>query len=600
MRGPRSRRIQTTMAAAFATVVLATALVLSFLSYSFTQDAVQQSARDYTAQLIDQIQITIDSYVTHMKNVAEVVNVNEGLQSLLTATRPGDTAAVRLFLNNIARTRRDISLILVIGNNGLVLPHAAELAINGSVDIGDQRWYTSALARPGDAVVSSSHVQNVVDGEYRWVITLSRTIDSVETGEVLGVLLVDLNFSVINDLVNRVSLGRRGYLFIVDSEGRIVYHPRQELIYSDLEHEYIDAVLGRSDGTFAIADGKGERLYTVSTSDSTGWRTVGVNYSAEMVRNRGEIRRTYALGAFISAIAAVALAIVISHHISRPILRLRSSMQSVERGDFDVAVNVTSNNEIGDLARDFQIMVGEIKELVRRNAEEHEAKRKSELLALQNQIAPHFLYNTLDSVIWMAEARQHDHVITTVAALARLLRLSISRGDELISIRDEVEHIQSYLTIQKLRYRDRLDFEVVVDPSILELRTPKVILQPLVENAIYHGIKNTEDGGTVRVHGRRTSDSVVLTVSDDGLGVDPGRLTALLEVPHGGDVPGAPMTAGSGGGSRAKVGVRNVHQRIQLYFGSNYGLRFSGERHQGLSVEVHLPAVHPADGVEED
>ncbi|NBC29371.1 MAG: HAMP domain-containing protein, partial [Spirochaetes bacterium] len=651
MRERKFRRIQTTIALAFAVLVFATATVMALLSYNFTQEAVQQTSRDYTTQLIAQVQTNIDSYITHMENIAEVVQVNEEVQAFLEtdALRDGSAAGEALpdealreriigFLNSISRTRNDISLILIAGENGRVLTHDTAIELNDSVNIPRTNWYRKAVVHAGSTIVSSSHVQNLVEGEYRWVITLSRTIDDPRTGETHGVMLVDLNYSVINDLLSRISLGPRGYLFIVDATGSIVYHPRQELIYSDLEREHIDRVLRLEEGSFSATDEKGERIYTVSTSRRTGWRTVGVNYASEMVRNRSTIGRYYSYWALICIIAAIFIAVLISHRLSRPLMRLRTSMQSVEQGNFDISVDASSNNEIGDLARDFNIMIAEIKELMRRNAAEQEEKRKSELMALQNQITPHFLYNTLDSVIWMAEGKQYANVVTTVSALARLLRLSISRGEELISIRDEIEHIKSYLTIQKLRYRDKLDFDIDVAEEIMPLHTPKVILQPLVENAIYHGIKNKEGAGHVLVTGLLDGDSVVLEVRDDGVGMsDEQRRTVLGEAdsdqgngrqkaaeqagvtgPESGtahvSAQTAAVTATAARSVRAagyrsqpsrfprrrrRVGVRNVHERIRLYFGAPYGLSFHGAAGEGTRVEVKLPIVR-GDGTPEE
>jgi two-component system sensor histidine kinase YesM len=262
-------------------------------------------------------------------------------------------------------------------------------------------------------------------------------------------------------------------------------------------------------------------------------------------------------------------------------------MRVVEQGNFDISVDVSSNNEIGELARDFNIMITRIRELVQRNAFEQEEKRKSELLALQNQITPHFLYNTLDSIIWMAEAQQHEKVVRMVASLARLLRLSVSRGDELVSVRDEIQHIRSYLTIQKMRYADMLEFSIHLDDEIQNLLVPKVILQPLVENAIYHGIKNQEGGGHIRVEGRRDSESLILEVTDDGVGADPSRMAQILNSSGAGGSP--VQTSG-----RTKVGVGNVHERVRLYFGPQYGLRFHTNElswRGGTVVEVRLPVV---------
>ncbi len=600
----KPRRIQTTIALAFTAVVFGTALVIALFSYTFTQDAVQETSQDYTGQLISQVQTSIDSYITHMENITEVVQLNEQVQNYIGGTRtlsPAEEANYRAritsFLNAISRTRNDISLILIAGTNGRVIIHDAEIVLNPAVVIPDQNWYTAALANPGSAAVSSSHVQNIVEGEYRWVITLSRTIDDPVTGETYGVMLVDLNFSVINTLVNRISLGKKGYLFIVDEEGRLVYHPRQELIYSNLETEHIDRVLTGSPGSFTVTDEKGERLYTIRASRRTGWRTVGVNYAAEMVRNRVTIQRYYVFGTLIAVVVAIVVSFLISHRISRPILRLRASMQAVEQGNFDISVDITSDNEIGALAKDFNIMIAQIRELVRRNAQEQELKRKSELMALQNQITPHFLYNTLDSIIWMAEGKQYSNVVTTVSALAKLLRLSISRGDELIAIRDEIEHIRNYLTIQKLRYQDKLDFSITVDDSVLSLQTPKVILQPLVENAIYHGIKNKDAAGHVTISGTIEDHRVVVSIVDDGAGMSPERLEQVREELAGNNLRSTVDNPAVSQGlhhphRRIRVGVRNVHDRIQLYFGKEYGLVFQSTPTSGTVVEVHLPIVH--------
>ncbi len=589
----RSRRIQATITLAFAVLVFATALVMAVLSYTFTAQAVQQTSRDYTTQLIAQVQAGIDSYITHMENIAEVVQLNDQVQEYLGGSDvlpPEDAEEyqrrITSFLNSISRTRNDISLILIAGDNGDVLTHDSAISLNPAVYIPDQEWYRRARSESGRAVVSSSGIQNVIDGQYRWVITLSRTINNPATAEEYGVMLVDLNFSVISRLLSRISLGRRGYLFVVDSQGGIVYHPRQELIYSDLEREYIDRVVAQRRGSFSIHDEKGERLYTVSTSDRTGWRTVGVNYVSEFVQNRQTIQRYYFYWTLTCIVLAVLISVLISHRLSMPILRLRSTMRTVEQGDFDVTADISRNDEIGDLARDFNIMIARIKELVRRNAEEQEEKRKSELMALQNQITPHFLYNTLDSVIWMAEAKQHELVVGMVSALARLLRLSISRGEELVSIRDEIDHIGNYLTIQKMRYRDKLDYAIEVDGEILGLYVPKIILQPLVENAIYHGIKNRQDGGRVTVAGSISDGSVILAVRDDGIGMSSDQIDGILK-------------SKTSVRRRRRVGVRNVHERIQLYFGSRYGLRFFSEPDRGTVVEIHLPVVEQGDITDE-
>ena len=585
----KSRRIQTTIALAFAALVIVTAMVLAGLSFSFTRDAVESTSLDYTGQLITQVATNIESYITHMKNISSVVLANGQVREYFGSEGDGESreelaTSIESFLNAISRTRNDISLILIASEDGEALSNAEELNINPAISLTDLPFFSDAVAAPGSPVISSSHVQNIAAGDYRWVISLSRTVDGLPEGAGQTVLLVDLTFSVINDLVNRISLGSRGYLFVVDATGGIVYHPRQELIYSGIETEYIGRVLDDTQGSFTIDDERGARVYTLSTSEQTGWRIVGVNYESELVGNRTLAQRYYTISSLIMVLLGIVIAVLISHRVSQPILRLRESMKQVESGEFDRTVAVSANNEVGDLAHDYNIMVAKIRELMKRNEEEHAQKRRSELLALQNQITPHFLYNTLDSIIWMAEGKQHDNVVTTVAALARLLRLSISKGDELISVHDEIEHIKSYLTIQKVRYRDRLDFSIDVSEAILRLRIPKVILQPLVENAIYHGVKNNEEGGRVTIRGEASETGVVLSVIDDGVGMDPEQMKSILEEDSDERLP---VRTGRG----TRVGVRNVHERIRLYFGEPYGLTFHPNPGGGTIVRVQLPAI---------
>ncbi|UUZ97402.1 sensor histidine kinase [Paenibacillus sp. P25] len=215
------------------------------------------------------------------------------------------------------------------------------------------------------------------------------------------------------------------------------------------------------------------------------------------------------------------MSVFLSRRLSRPILQLQERMKEVEKGNFDIQVPVGNTREIGRLARTFNLMVGRIKELMAQVVEEQEFKRKTELSALQAQINPHFLYNTLDSIIWMAESKKSEEVVLMTSALSKLFRASISKGEELVPIRNEMEHIFNYLTIQKIRYRDKLEFHIDTDPDILHFQTLKIVLQPIVENAIYHGIKNKYGVGVIRITGEKRDGEIRLQVIDNGVGMEP-------------------------------------------------------------------------------
>jgi len=285
--------------------------------------------------------------------------------------------------------------------------------------------------------------------------------------------------------------------------------------------------------------------------------------------------------------AAVVFSVVAAWSLSRsiyiPIKKLHDVTATITKNDLQALVTSDNVDEITELGMSFNIMIGKIKELLDAKMKEQENLKKAELRALQAQINPHFLYNTLDTIIWMAEAKQTEQVVEIVSALSSFFRISLSKGADWITIGEEVERTRSYLTIQKMRYRDILDFKIEVDDDVAKNTVLKLILQPLVENALYHGIKNKRQGGTISVRAKRKGESeVLLEVEDDGIGFTPDKLTQLraeLE-DDSGDIK---MESG--------FGIGNVNRRIRLYYGKQYGLTVRSEYNTGTCVTLIIPAI---------
>ena len=424
--------------------------------------------------------------------------------------------------------RKDIDSIILLLDNKTIVTDQPNDKINPYAE------WPSAGTPPVpagllSASLSSSHVQNLIAGKYPWVITLSRDVWDARTNEHRGTLLVDLNYRVIEGLCSDIQLGKSGYVFIINQAGEIVYHPRQQLIYSGLKSELIDRVKNIPNGHLtAEVDGR-EVLYTTKTSQYTGWTVVGVSYLDELFYNRSELEYYFAMIAISCFLASVIISYFISVRISRPIEVLRRSMQAVERGNFDIDIAVNSTDEVNGLAQDFNIAIRKIKELIAQNAQVYEQKRKHELKALQAQINPHFLYNTLDSIIWMIECGESEDAIVMTSTLARFFRLGISKGGDIITVQDEIDHLNCYLTIQKMRYKDKLDFLVDVNPQICAYRTLKLLIQPLVENAIYHGLKTHDGKGMLKVVGDKEGDDLVFKVIDNGTGMTSQELSELYQ-----------------------------------------------------------------------
>lgn len=585
LRTRRPRSIRANLSMAIVLLILVAVLVMSIISYYLSKSAVQETTQAYTTELMKQVNANLKTYVSGMEHIAGLVAGSrqvsdylaaDGYPSLEEEKKAGES--MYEYLHAMVASRNDIVSVSLFGEDGRFVTGSRELAINPYVALQDMNWYRQAKAARGENVISSSHVQPIFLDRHVWVVSMSRALYGKDTGEPLGVFLIDLNFSVMNDMFTDIQLGKRGYLFVVDNSGKLVYHPQQQLVYSGLKSEQLDKVLGLGSGSIMIGEGDARRMYTVQDS-GFGWKLVGVSYVSELVGNKSQMGLSFfALGA-VCVLLSIVLSVILSNRMIRPITQLQRYMKEVEKGNFDIQVPVPFSIEIGRLARAFNLMVERIKELMLRVVREEELKRTSELNALQMQINPHFLYNTLDSIVWMAESGKNQEVVLMTSSLAKLFRASIGKGEQLTNVQAELDHIEHYLTIQKMRYKRKLDYAIEAEDSILDCLTIRVMLQPLVENAIYHGIKHKRGPGMIRITASDAGEELAIRIEDNGIGIERERLRLLLEE-H------APPDSKSG------VGVRNVHERLRLQFGIRYGLSFESEPGEGTVVTVRLPKRH--------
>jgi len=286
------------------------------------------------------------------------------------------------------------------------------------------------------------------------------------------------------------------------------------------------------------------------------------------------------IGGITMALAIVA-AFFFTSSIARPVVGLKNLMKRAEKGDLSVRFSGGNGDELSELGSGFNEMIERIQSLIDQVYCEQLAKREAELGILQEQIKPHFLYNTLDTIQWMAQEHRVDDLVCLVGALTKLFRIGLSKGRELISLADELEHVNSYLCIQKMRYEDKFDYEIRADESLQSRLVLRLILQPLVENAIYHGVKERRGKGMLVVEAHAVEGELRLIVSDDGAGFPPDRLAAInAALEH----DGQPLSSGG-------YGIRNVHERIRLTFGRPYGLSFASTRGGGTDALVRHPLL---------
>lgn len=576
------KSIQSVIFAVLSVLLLGAVIIITVISLSYTRQSVFENSSLYTQTIIQQMNQNIDSYIDYMENTSYLVSSNEDVQKYLFGDTADPEARDRILsqFETILDSRSDILNLGIIAENGRMLINNGQRLTNQDLDIHSQEWYTNALEGRESVYLTSSHVQHIISGERPWVITLSRGIRNKEMGtgqEKEGVFFIDLNYSAISELCDQSIVGNQGYAFIVDADGNIVYHPQQQQLYNELQTENIDLVMNAGSDIVTWGDGINKKMYSISRSEKTGWTVVDCVRVEELLRRSNEAQSIYVLVAIGLMAVALFFSRFVAKSITLPIQRLCDSMERVQEGDFSVSdIVVDSENEIGSLTKSFNVMTQRIHELMAQNIREQEAKRKSELKALQSQINPHFLYNTLDSIIWMAEGKKNEEVVLMTASLARLLRQSISNEDELVSIGQEIEYARGYLTIQKMRYKDKLEFWIEVEPSILNIRLIKLVLQPVIENAIYHGLKYKESRGLLLVKGFMKNGNAVLQVIDDGVGMDQETLDHIYER-HKVDYH-------SNG-----VGIYNVQKRLQLYYGNEYGIVYESKPGEGTTATITIP-----------
>ena len=572
--------IQSVIFATVAVLILSAVVIVTGVSMKFTNTSIFENSSEYTHTIIQQMNQNIDSYIDYMENIAYLISSNEDVQDYLFDEEIDNEGRYRILnqFQTILDSRSDIRNVGIISKNGRMLINDGSKSVNQDLDLNTQEWYATALEKPNGPILTSSHVQHIISGERPWVITLSRGIrDRSGSGEKEGVFFIDLNYSAISGLCDQSTVGTKGYAFILDAKGNIVYHPQQQQLYNELQTENISLIMDTDEDTVLTGTGNDGKLYSISRSEKTGWTVVDCTNVKELLSKSRQAQSVYVLTAIILVIVALLFSRFMARSITLPIQKLRDSMKKVQEGDFSVSdVVVDSKNEIGSLTKSFDVMTHRIHELMEQNVHEQEEKRKSELKALQSQINPHFLYNTLDSIIWMAEGKKNEEVVLMTASLARLLRQSISNEDEVVPIANEVEYARGYLTIQKMRYKDKLEFQIDVDSSILYIPLIKLVLQPIIENAIYHGLKYKESKGLLIVKGFMKDGNAVLQVIDDGVGMDEETLAHIYDKHK--------VNYHSNG-----VGVYNVQKRLKLYYGDDYGITYESEKGKGTTATITIP-----------
>ncbi|CDC67914.1 MULTISPECIES: sensor histidine kinase [environmental samples] len=550
------------------------------LFFRFSANTNTQMAEN-SQRVLAQVNLNLDAYLRRMMRLSDT--------AYYSVIKDADLAEEDLSedLDLLYENNRDALVsIALFSEEGELIASTPLVGLKNSVNPEKESWFTTAMERIENLHFSTPHVQNLFedpDYQYRWVVSLSRQVELTRAGSIeSGVLLVDMSFGGIEQICKDVDLSSTGYLYLIDGDGEIIYHPRQQLIYAGLLEENNRTAAGYTDGSHQETFGGARREVTVKTVGYTGWKLVGVVPSENLWDNYGQLVLFFLFVVLFSVFLLVFVNLRLSEWITAPVKKLDRAVKELEAGGTEADFDVGGPGEVEHLSHSIRSMVSTMRHLMDDIIQQEEQKRRSELEVLQSQINPHFLYNTLDSVIWLTENGRTDDAVVMLTSLARFFRISLSRGSSIIPIRDELEHARHYLTIQKMRYKNKFSATITAEDGVESLYTIKLIVQPILENAIYHGMAYADGDGEISVRAFRDGEDVLIEVSDNGPGM-PEEVVANLLNPNG--------PAAAAGAKGSGIGFRNVHQRIRLTFGADYGLTILSEPDDGTTVRIRLPAL---------
>ena len=578
-----------------AVLIIVTMCIMVTVFYMVFHSRAFNERGNYEEENLVNMEAYLNSYLEEVDSIAKNVNYNYYLQDYLETVIKVEDDYVDSGIGKNMRSyemssqafsdtllsRADISSIMIFGKKKMLLNRSMYTYQKVALDYSKLDWYAKAVAKPQDAIITGPNRHSFFDTDDE-VISLSREVQSYENGTFRGVILINLNMNKITEICNSFQEKQENFICIINDKGELVYEQqngRERFAFDEKENrQELNTALGKTKESCFRLNYRGEK-YLVTRTDmkTTGWTLVSmVPYKSVMAETMA-ISGVMILAVAITLIVTLLLLNRILTGVVKPLKKLEKYMVQVNPDNMDQRMEILTDDEIGHLSMKFNQMMDRIRNLKEQVIEEQEDKRKYELQALQAQINPHFLYNTLDSIIWMAETND-SNIVAMTEALAKLFRISLNKGNEEISLERELEHVKNYLIIQSMRYADKFTYEISAEPGVERCRTIKLILQPIVENCIYHGIKKKRGTGKITIRAYRREQNLIIEVSDDGCGMPEEICRKILS-----DEIESEDISGSG------IGVKNVNERIQLRFGKKYGLSYSSEEGVGTTVTYVLP-----------
>ncbi|EKA17015.1 MULTISPECIES: cache domain-containing sensor histidine kinase [Streptococcus] len=537
--------------------------VVGTFYYQSSSAAIEYTIEGNSQTTISQTSHFIQSYIKKLETTS--ISLTQQKDILAYAENPNQVQAkgIRDLFLTILKADQDLKTVVLVTKSGQVISTDDSVQMKTSSDMMAEDWYQKAIHQGAKPVLTPAR-----KSDSQWVISVTQELVDAK-GANLGVLRLDISYETLEAYLNQLQLGQQGFAFIINEKHEFVYHPERTVYSSASEMEAMKPYIETGQG-YTLDH---QSYVSQEKIAGTDWTVIGVSSLEKLDQVRSQLMWTFLVASALSLLACICLVWFSLKRWIAPLKDLRKTMLKIASGTQNLRAKEAGAYELREVTRQFNAMLDQIDQLMADVRRQEEATRQYELQALSSQINPHFLYNTLDTIIWMAEFQDSQRVVQVTKSLATYFRLALNQGKDLISLSDEINHVRQYLFIQKQRYGDKLEYEIAEEPDFDNLVLPKLVLQPLVENALYHGIKEKEGQGHIKVSVQKQNTGLVIRIEDDGVGFQNPGDSSQSQLKRGG------------------VGLQNVDQRLKLHFGENYQMKINSAPEKGTTVEIYINKI---------
>lgn len=567
----RFHSIATQLFFLFSIGMIVPVLVGGYLSYIKSTQIVEEQVSKIALLTITQVSDKINLIFKKLEDTTMMVLYSEDIEKALEGGLPEYERELinKVATNYVSSLMTNSSEILDI----YIFDHKKQNSIFGSTitltDLWESNWYKAIIKAEGRSVwfgLSNKSYLRAIDTGIP-VFGLGRAIKSKKNGDIIGVIFIEVRGTALTKELENVQFGTTGFTYVVDSTNQYIYHPNDNLYGTPSDFVYL-----QKDEIHRIED---KNILMIPDTLSNEWHVTGVVPVQELIADSVEIRNLTVWIVLASILYAILMGYLVTRRIGQPLVKLSRLMKKSEAGDLTARIHISGRNELSQLGRSFNKMIQQIDALIQRIGEEESQKKMAEIRALRYQINPHFLYNTLNSIRWMAKLNRTEDVVNAISTLVQLLEGSLQRNGPFIELGDELDLLEKYMLIQQYRYGNQISLVINCSEKSKKIMIPRMLLQPIIENAIFHGIAPKDDLGIIEIDVTQDENDVLIIIKDDGIGIDPEKIPYLLTVESETRTKG--MTS---------IGLRHVHQTVQLHYGAQYGISVSSVIDVGTEVQL--------------